>query len=72
MGRFVVVGGHRIDDFFGLAVTAQQIGSDQRVSAFDFVIDGLTNVVQQAGALGIIDGQTQFPRHQTHEMCHFD
>ena len=40
-----------VDDFGLLAETAGRIGADHGMGAFDFMVDGLAEVVQQAGTL---------------------
>ena len=35
---FVVMGSDSVDDFFGFAVAADEVGANERVGAFDFVV----------------------------------
>ena len=49
---FSVVGFDDVDDGLRLAVAAGKVGADCGVRAFDLVVDGLTQVVQQPGPLG--------------------
>ena len=44
--------GHAVDYVFGFTVTLDELCPDDGVGAFDFVIDGLADVVQQTGPLG--------------------
>ena len=47
-----VVGLDGVDDLFGLLVLAGKVHADGHMAALDLVVDGLAEVVQQAGALG--------------------
>ena len=65
----------RLDDVghgFGLAVAAGQVAADGGVRAFDLVVHGLAQVVQQAGPLGQLGVDAQLVGHQAGEMGHFE
>src|SRR5688572_29437538 len=51
-------------DLLRLAVTAKKVRSDQRVRAFDLVIDGLADVMQRSPARGSAHAQTPSTRHE--------
>ena len=53
MGLHVaVVGLDGVDDFLGLLILAGDVDADGHVAALDLVVDGLADIVQEAGALG--------------------
>ena len=47
-----VVGLDGVDDFLRLLVLAGDVDADGHVAALDLVVDGLADIVQEAGALG--------------------
>src|SRR5205823_415614 len=72
VGDFVVMRGDAVDHIFGFTVTLDELCPDDGVGAFDFVIDGLADVVQQAGPLGGGNVEPQFRPHQSHQLGDFD
>jgi len=62
---------NRIDDYVGFTKTFDQVGPNDRVRAFHFVCQSLADVVEQAGAFGNPNVQSELTRHQTHEMGDF-
>ena len=48
----VVVGVDGVDDFLALLVLPGQLHADGDMGAFDLVVDGLAQVVEQTGPLG--------------------
>ena len=67
-----MVGSHTVYDLLTLSKTLQKISSNQGVGAFDFMVDGLTNVMQQTCFLGFGNIYTHLGSHQLHDMRHFD
>ena len=57
-----MVGLDGVDDLFLLAVLAGHLHADVHVAALHFVGDGLTDVMQQAGALGQVDLLSRQPQ----------
>ena len=64
--------GDAVDHVLGLAATPDQFRADDGVRAFHFMINGLSDVVQQAGPLGSGDVQAEFRGHQSHQLRNFD
>lgn len=68
----VVMGGHGVDDGVGHTVFLGELGADFGVLAFDFVGDGLTDVVEQGGGLGDAFVGADFVSDHTGDVGHFD
>ena len=61
--HILMMRGNGVDDFLALVVLLGEIRADERVRAFHFMIDGLADIMQQTGALGLFDVHTQFGGH---------
>src|SRR5262245_27777268 len=64
--------GNGIDHVIRFTEAAEDVRSDERMRAFDFVVDGLADVVEQAGAFGSRDIEVEFGGEQTGEMGDLD
>ena len=62
----------RVDDLGALAVAAGEVGADHGVRALDLVVDGLADVVKEAGALGRGLVEAQLGGHDAAERGHLD
>ena len=58
-----MVRGDGVDDLLGLAELLGQVRADDGVGAFDLVVHGLADVVQQPGAFGLLLVEAEFGRH---------
>ena len=58
-----------VDDRLGLVHPAGEVGADDGVRALDLVVDGLAEVVQQAGALGELHVDAELGGHDAGEVA---
>ena len=63
---------HRVEHDAGLVEALEEVGADGGVAAFDVVVDGLADVVEQAGPAGDGAVQAQFVRHHLGQEGHLD
>ena len=68
----VVVRLHRVDDVLALMVLAQELHAERDVGAFELVVDGLADIVQQAGALRRGDVRAELGCHHAGKMRDLD
>ena len=67
-----VVGGDGVDHDAGLTVAADEVRPDDRVTALVFALDGLADIVEQAGALGDVGLEPELGREHRAELRHLD
>ena len=58
-----------VHDGLGLVHAASKVGTDERVRAFDLVVDGLAEVVQQSGTLRELHVDAELGRHDAGEVA---
>ena len=58
-----MVRGDGMDDVLALVVLFGDIGANEGMGPFDFMVDGLADIMQQTGALGLFDIHAQFRGH---------
>ena len=61
-----------MDDLRVLAVFLADVNADLDVAALDLVVKGLADIMQQTGAAGQLDIDTQLTGHQTGQPGHLE
>ena len=62
----------RVDDLFGLLVLAGKVNADGHVASLNLVVDGLAEVMQQAGTLGRGNVHAELGSEQTGDLGDLD
>ena len=68
----VVVGFNRVDDGIGLVVLPGNVDTDGNMASFDFMVDGLADIMQETGTLGGDHIDTQLRCQETGDVGNFD
>ena len=68
LDEIAVMGLDAVDDRVALAVLARDVDADRDMAALDLMVDGLADVVQQAGALGHLHVGAELGGHVAGEV----